>query len=116
MRKKCVPKEGLEPSPGVKPDWILSPARLPIPPLRQIPLMVYQPRIFQRFQDVNILHESPSRSPEATKSTFTRLWWEFRHFGKEWLKYTKEKSERQLKRVSGKAAKHLLGSLYTLFH
>src|SRR5712692_8071795 len=82
MRKKCVPKEGLEPSPGVKPDWILSPARLPIPPLRQIPLMVYQPGIFQRFQDVNILHESPSQSPEATKSTFTRLWWEFRHFGK----------------------------------
>ena len=29
-----VPKGGLEPPHGVKPYWILSPARLPIPPLR----------------------------------------------------------------------------------
>jgi len=48
---KNVPKEGLEPSHGVKPYWILSPARLPIPPLRQhliseewnaIPLFLFQ--------------------------------------------------------------------------
>ena len=32
--KIMVPEEGLEPSPSCE-DWILSPARLPIPPLRQ---------------------------------------------------------------------------------
>jgi hypothetical protein len=31
-----VPKVGVEPTPGVKPDWILSPARLPVPPLRPL--------------------------------------------------------------------------------
>ncbi len=34
VKSHAVPKEGLEPSHGVKPYWILSPARLPIPPLR----------------------------------------------------------------------------------
>ena len=30
-----MPKDGLEPSLGC-PNWILNPARLPIPPLRQL--------------------------------------------------------------------------------
>jgi hypothetical protein len=30
-----MPKVGVEPTPGVKPDWILNPARLPVPPLRR---------------------------------------------------------------------------------
>ena len=34
VRVVLVPKAGIEPARGFKPHWILSPARLPVPPLR----------------------------------------------------------------------------------
>ena len=50
---KMVPKVGVEPTPGVKPDGILNPARLPVPPLRRLVyLTLFLPRLASLFSTV----------------------------------------------------------------
>jgi hypothetical protein len=60
--RTCVPEVGLEPTPP-KGDWILSPARLPIPPLR-----LYKNNIKQVYQ---FHHRSPVEAELKSRFVWT---------------------------------------------